>query len=264
MNVCGKEPGRREGTKTVTDSVVSFEEVSLGDGRNLVLRGLTFDVQKGECLGVIGPNGAGKTTLLRGILGLIRPTAGCISAPGTLHYGYVMQRQFLDTLFPFTVADIVRMGRYGGKRAWGRLDRKDRQRVEEALEIAGLADLKDALYRELSGGQRQRTLIARALAFEPDVLLLDEPTNDMDVKGENRIMGLVREIQQKTEGTIVLVSHLLHVVLNYAERIMFLADGKARLYSVEELVSDDLLSRIYGFPIRIGQSEGKRYLVSGE
>jgi zinc/manganese transport system ATP-binding protein len=85
----------------------------------------------------------------------------------------------------------------------------------------------------------------------------------MDVKGENQIMGLVQEIQQKTGVTIVLVSHLLHVVLNYAERLMFLADGKAQLYSIDELVSGDLLTRIYGFPIRVGVSEGKRYLVSG-
>ena len=264
MNVSGKEPVGRGGTKTVAESVISFDEVSLGYGKRLVLQGLTFDIQKGECLGVIGPNGAGKTTLLRGVLGLVRPRAGCISAPGTLHYGYVMQRQFLDTLFPFTVADIVRMGRFGRKRAWGRLNRKDREQVEDALEITGLTDLRDALYRELSGGQRQRTLIARALAYEPDVLLLDEPTNDMDVKGENRIMGLVQEIQRRTGGTIVLVSHLLHVVLNYAERIMFLADGEAHLYSIEELVSNDLLSKIYGFPIRVGLSEGKRYLISGE
>jgi ABC-type cobalamin/Fe3+-siderophores transport system ATPase subunit len=175
-----------------------------------------------------------------------------------------MQRQFLDTLFPFTVTDVVHMGRFGWKRAWSRLDQGDRQAVGEALEITGLAGIRDRLYRELSGGQKQRTLIARALASQPDILLLDEPTNDMDVKGENQIMGLVQEIQQEKGLTIVLVSHLLHVVLNYAERLMFLADGKAHLYSIDELVSQDLLSKIYGFPIRVGLAEGKRYLISGE
>ena len=151
-----------------------------------------------------------------------------------------------------------------GIRAGVPLQLTDRFSLNADYHSFWLATLQDALYRELSGGQRQRTLIARALAYEPDVLLLDEPTNDMDVKGENRIMGLVQEIQQKTGSTIVLVSHLLHVVLNYAERIMFLADGKAHLYSIEELVSNDLLSRIYGFPIRVGLSGGKRYLISGE
>ena len=243
--------------------VVRFDDVSLGYGKDRVLQGLTFDVRQAEFLGIIGPNGAGKTTLLRGILGLINPMAGRISAPGSLRYGYVMQRQFLDTLFPFAVRDVVRMGRLGRKRAWSRLDHEDRQVVGEALEITGLAGVKDRLYRELSGGQKQRTLIARALASQPDILLLDEPTNDMDVKGENQIMGLVQEIQRQRGLTIVLVSHLLHVVLNYAERLMFLADGKGHLYSIDELVSEDLLSKIYGFPVRVGLSHGKRYLVSG-
>ncbi len=247
----------------MAESVVRFDDVSLGYGSRLVLQGLTFGVKEGEFLGIIGPNGAGKTTLLRGILGLIRPKAGHISATGALRYGYVMQRQFLDTHFPFTVEDVVCMGRFGRKRAWSRLDPEDGEVVGQALEITGLEDLKDRLYRELSGGEKQRTLIARALASQPEVLVLDEPTNDMDVKGENQIMGLVQEIQQKTGVTILLVSHLLHVVLNYAERLMFLADGKAELYSIDELVSGDLLTRIYGFPIRVGVSEGKRYLISG-
>jgi ABC-type Mn2+/Zn2+ transport system ATPase subunit len=264
LSVSGKQPVRKEGTETVAESVVRFEDVSLGYGKRQVLQGLTFDVQEGEFLGIIGPNGAGKTTLLRAILGLIHPRTGRISAPGTLHYGYVMQRQFLDTLFPFTVTDVVRMGRFGRKRAWSRLDQRDHQVVGDALEITGLAGIKDRLYRELSGGQKQKTLIARALASQPHVLLLDEPTNDMDVKGETQIMGLVQEVQRKTGVTIVLVSHLLHVVLNYAERLMFLADRKAQLYSIDELVSKDLLSKIYGFPIHVGLTEGKRYLISGE
>lgn len=248
----------------MAESVVRFDGVSLGYGKQQVLEALTFDVRKGEFLGIIGPNGAGKTTLLRAMLGLLRTRVGRVFASGTLHYGYVMQRQFLDTQFPFTVGDVVRMGRFGRKRPWSRLDQGDRKVVGDALEITGLAGIRDRLYRELSGGQKQRTLIARALASQPDVLLLDEPTNDMDVKGEHQIMSLVQEIRRERGLTIVLVSHLLHVVLNYAERLMFLSDGKAHLYSIDELVARDLLSQIYGFPIRVGLSEGKRYLIAGE
>lgn len=262
--VSGMQRVSKGGHGNVAGPVVRFEGVSLGYGRRRVLEGLTFDVREGEFLGIIGPNGAGKTTLLRGILGLIRPKSGRISAKGTLRYGYVMQRQALDTLFPFSVEDVVCMGRLGRKRAWSRLDEMDRKGIEDALAITGLAGIEGRLYRELSGGQKQRTLIARALASQPEVLVLDEPTNDMDVKGENQIMGLVQEIQQETGVTIVLVSHLLHVVLNYAERLVFLADGKAQIHSINELVHGDLLSRIYGFPIRVGQSEGKRYLIPGE
>lgn len=253
-----------EGTSIIGQTIVRFQGVSLGYGKRLVLEGLTFEIRGGDFLGIIGPNGVGKTTLLRGILGLIRPRAGRISVTDRLQYGYVMQRHFLDTMFPFTVKDVVRMGRLGRKRSWERLDQKDHRQVEEALEMSGFMDLRDQLWRELSGGQKQRTLIARALASQPDVLLLDEPTNDMDVKGENQVMGLVQDIQRKTRVTVVLVSHLLHVVLNYAERLMFLADRRGSIHSIEELVTNDLLSQIYGYPIRVGQSEGKRYLISGE
>ena len=248
----------------MVDSVVRFEDVSLGYGKRRVLQGLSFDLRQGEFLGIIGPNGAGRTTLLRGILGLVRPKAGRIWSPAALHYGYVMQRQFLDTRFPFSVRDVVRMGRLGRRRPWQRLGREDLRQVGDALEITGMAALEGRLYRELSGGERQRTLIARALASRPDVLLLDEPTNDMDVHGEHQIMGLVQHIQRQTGVTIVLVSHLLHVVLNYAERLLFLADGRGHLHSLDELLSRDLLSRIYGFRIRVGEADGKRYLVSGD
>jgi ABC-type Mn2+/Zn2+ transport system ATPase subunit len=246
------------------DSIVQFHEVTLGYGRNVVLEALSFEIRRGDFLGIIGPNGAGKTTLLRAILGLIRPMTGRVSKTENLRYGYVMQRQNLDTLFPFTVGDIVRMGRLGHKQAWQRTNPEDAALVEGALTVAGIVDLRDHLYRELSGGQRQRALIARALAAQPDVLLLDEPTNDMDAKGENQIMGLIQNIQRNMEVTIVLVSHLLHVVLNYVEKLMLLADGRVHLHVIDEFLTTDLLSTIYGFPIRIGQDGGKRYLLVGE
>jgi ABC-type Mn2+/Zn2+ transport system ATPase subunit len=246
------------------ETIVRFHEVTLGYGSKVVLDSLSFEICRGDFLGIIGPNGAGKTTLLRAILGLIRPLAGRISKAENLRYGYVMQRQNLDTLFPFTVGEIVRMGRLGHRRAWQRTNPEDTVLVEEALAVAGIVDLRDHLYRELSGGQRQRTLIARALAAQPDVLLLDEPTNDMDAKGENQIMGLIQRIQRDMEVTVVLVSHLLHVVLNYVERLMLLADGRVHLHAIEEFLTTDLLSAIYGFPIRIGQDGGKKYLLVGE
>jgi len=245
-------------------AIVDFCNVRLGYGMNVILEGVNFQIQRGDFLGIIGPNGAGKTTILRAILGLIRPMGGRISTLEGLRYGYVMQRQSLDTSFPFTVADIVRMGRLGQTRTWRRIAGADGALVDDALAITGIEHIKDVLYRELSGGQRQRTLIARALAARPEVLLLDEPTNDMDAKGENQIMGLIRDIQRSMNVTIVLVSHLLHVVLNYAERLILLAEGRVHLHPIEELLATDLLSVIYGFPIKIGQSGGKKYLLAGE
>ncbi len=245
------------------DTIIQFQDVRLGYGKQVVLEGLNIEVHKGDFLGIIGPNGAGKTTVLRAVLRLISPMAGQISVACGLHYGYVMQRQFLDTQFPFTVEKIVCMGRFGRRRPWTRMDAEDHESVASALKTTGLTDLRNSLYRELSGGQRQRTLIARALASKPDVLVLDEPTNDMDVKGETQIMNLLQDIRARLGVTIILVSHLLHVVLNYTEKLILLVDGKAHSHLLEDLLGDDLLSRIYGLPIRIGQAEGKKYLLMG-
>jgi ABC-type Mn2+/Zn2+ transport system ATPase subunit len=254
----------QNGRSMPNNTIVEFHEVTLGYGRNVVLDSISFEIRRGDFLGIIGPNGAGKTTLLKAVLGLILPLAGHIYRAENLRYGYVMQRQNLDTLFPFTAGDIVRMGRLGHQRAWKRTNHEDSKLIDEALVVAGIMDVKDQLYRELSGGQRQRALIARALAAQPDVLLLDEPTNDMDAKGENQIMGLIRDIQKNMDVTIVLVSHLLHVVLNYVEKLMLLTDGRVHVHPIEEFLATDLLSTIYGFPLKVGQDRGKRYLLVGE
>jgi len=247
----------------VKEPIIRFQGVSLGYGQHVVLDNLNLEVHKGDFLAIIGPNGAGKTTVLRAILDRIRPGTGQLYRLEGLRYGYVMQRQLLDTLFPFSVSDIVRMGRFGRRSPWERWLPDDVRAVGEALRITGLETLSGRLYRELSGGQKQRTLIARALASEPEVLILDEPTNDMDMKGESRIMDLLREIRMGMGVTIIMVSHLLHVVLNYADRFVLLADGKAHVHPLEALLEGDLLSRIYGMSVTVGVSNGKRYLVTG-
>jgi ABC-type Mn2+/Zn2+ transport system ATPase subunit len=247
----------------VAKPIIRFDRVRLGYGDHVVLDEIVFAVLKGDFLGIIGPNGAGKTTVLRAILGLIRPIAGALVREDALRFGYVMQRQALDTLFPFTVEEVVRMGRSGWRRPWQRWAPEDLDAVSYALDITGLSDLRDQHYRQLSGGQKQRTLIARALASRPEVLVLDEPTNDMDLKGEARILDLLRDVQARLGVTVILVSHLLHVVLNYSDRLLLLLDGRAHHHTIHDLASGDLLSRIYGVPVRIGQSGDKKYLVTG-
>ena len=243
---------------------IRLDSVTLGYGRHVVLEEVTLDVMRGEFFGIIGPNGAGKTTLLRALLGLTRPQSGRVTRQEGLRYGYVVQRQFLDTRFPFTAQEIVTMGTLGPGRAPPRSKLPAAaRRVSDAMEVAGVGALGKHLYRELSGGQKQRVLLARALASHPDVLVLDEPTNDMDIQGEERIMTLLGRLKQDRGLTIVLVTHLLHVALNFTERIAFLTSGRVHVHSVQELASGDLLSRIYGIPVTVGEREGKRYLVTG-
>ena len=244
-------------------AVVRFDGVSLGYGRGAILKDLTFAIAEGDFLGIIGPNGSGKTTILRAILRVLKPVRGSVYLREGLKFGYVMQRQSLDEIFPLRVLDIVFMGRLGRRGPLRRWADRDHEKVAEALSVTGIGDLRRKRYGELSGGQKQRTLVARALAFEPDVLLLDEPTNDLDIQGEDQIMSLVRTIHQSMGITIVLVSHLLNVLFNYVDRVMFLKDRRMRIYSRREALSPQLLGEIYETPVKVGEVDGKFVIVPG-
>jgi ABC-type cobalamin/Fe3+-siderophores transport system ATPase subunit len=174
-----------------------------------------------------------------------------------------MQRQSLDEIFPLSVEDIVSMGRLGRVGGWRRLRRPDFATIDEALSITGMRDLRRERYRDLSGGQKQRVLVARALAFEPDVLLLDEPTNDLDIQGEDQVVKLIREIHRSLGITIVLVSHMLNVVFGCVERVLFLKERRMRIHDRREALRPGLLSEIYGIPLRVEELDGRAVIVPG-
>lgn len=238
------------------EPVIGFAGVSLGY-RYPVLRDLTLEVFPGDYLGIVGPNGAGKTTLLKAILGLIRPMAGSVRLPSDAHkIGYVPQRDMIDTMFPLTVLDIVLMGLYHTLSAFGRPGRKERDTAMRVLDELGIADLAGERYGNLSGGQRQRCMIARGLVSQPDILLLDEPTNGMDLPSEHGILQIIRHLHRDHGMTILFVSHMLHVVLNEAHRVAIVGDGNVVVLDQSELLDGSALSRVYGIPVRIVQSEG--------
>jgi ABC-type Mn2+/Zn2+ transport system ATPase subunit len=251
------QAARKNGT------AVAFEGVSLGYGSTPILEDVTFSIREGDFLGIIGPNGSGKTTILRAILRMVKPLRGSVEVRNGLRFGYVMQRQALDEIFPLSVLDIVSMGRLGRVGPLRRFGDEDRSKVDEALSITGIRDLRHERYRELSGGQKQRVLVARALAFEPDVLLLDEPTNDLDIQGEHQVVGLISRIHRSMGITIVLVSHMLNMVFGCVERVLFLKERGMRIHDRGEALRPELLSEIYEIPVRVKEVDGRSVIVPG-
>ena len=242
--------------------LVRFEDAALGYGRRVVLSGLTFSIPEGDFLGVVGPNGAGKTTILRAILRTLKPISGSLfHAPG-LRFGYVPQRDQVDYNYPLKVVDVVMMGRYDRVGLGRRPGREDRERAAAALGHVGIADLADHPLSSLSGGQKQRTLIARAFVGEPNVLILDEPTNGMDLVGTTQILGLVRQLHEDGGLTVLMVSHALNEVANYVERIALVAEGSFRIGTVDEIMSQEVLSEIYGIPVTVDSFGGHRLVVA--
>ena len=243
-------------------ALVSFRGATLGYGRRVVLSGLDFEVAEGDFLGLVGPNGAGKTTVLRALLGTLAPLEGTVTRAPGLRFGYVPQRDQVDYSFPLRVLDVVLMGRYERIGLARRPGREDRERAMAALEHVGIAELAGRPLKDLSGGQKQRTLIARALVGEPNVLVLDEPTNGMDLVATTQILGLVRELHERDNLTVIMVSHALNEVANYVERIALVVGGGFRIGAVDEIMTEPVLSDIYGIPVEVDSHDGHRIVLA--
>ena len=246
--------------------LIEFRGAHLGySRRDIVLRDIDLTISRGEFLGIVGPNGSGKTTLLRTFLGLLKPVAGEVTiGDGTpVRYGYVPQRETVDTLFPIPVEEIVLMGRYGRIGPVRRPGAEDHAVARRCLESVGIADLARRSYRDLSGGQKQRALIARALATEPDILVLDEPTNGMDLASEHSLLELVRRLHAEQRLTVVLVSHLLANVADCAERIAIIAHGSLEVGARAEMLTSERLSRLYDMNVRVHDLDGRPAIVVG-
>jgi ABC-type cobalamin/Fe3+-siderophores transport system ATPase subunit len=243
--------------------LVACEGVDLGYGKRRILKDFNLVLAAGDNLAIVGPNGSGKTTLLKALLGILRPLRGQVRRAAGLRFGYVPQRQFVDEVYPFTVLDIALMGRYPLLGTFARPGQADREFTRQCLRHVDIADLAGHAYRELSGGQKQRVLIARALAGEPAVLVLDEPTNDMDLASEHAIMELVKHLREADGLTVVMVSHLLNVVANYADSLVILDNGTRITGSLSEVLSSENLSSLYGIPVEVGVCAGQRVVVTG-
>lgn len=242
--------------------LVSFDHATLGYGRRVVLSDLTFSIPEGDFLGMVGPNGAGKTTILRAILRTLEPLSGRVTHAPNIRFGYVPQRDQVDYNFPLNVVDVVLMGRYDRIGLGRRPRASDRELACAALEHVGILDLADHPLNLLSGGQKQRTLIARALVGKPNVLVLDEPTAGMDLVSTTQILGLVRELHERDNLTVLMVSHALNEVANYVERIALVLNGSFRIGTVDEIMTQAVLTDMYGIPVEVNSFHGHRVVVA--
>jgi ABC-type Mn2+/Zn2+ transport system ATPase subunit len=211
---------------------------------------------------LVGPNGAGKTTILRAILGSLSPLGGSVAMSPGLRFGYVPQRDSVDYGFPLKVVDVVMMGRYDRIGVGRRPTKQDRNLACASLDHVGILHLAEQQLGALSGGQKQRTLIARALVGEPNILVLDEPTNGMDLVSTTQILSLVRELHERDNLTVLMVSHALNEVANYVERIALVLEGAFRIGTVDEIMNEQTLSAMYGIPVDVDRFNGHRIVVA--
>ena len=202
-------------------NAITCADLSFSYGKVRVIDDVSFEVQKGESIGVIGPNGGGKSTLLKLILGLESPETGSLdvmghpAGKGRRKIGYVPQAMRFDPLYPVSVLEIVLMGRLD-RLGVGAYSKECRLVAEKSLEAVHLSDFKNRTFSELSGGERQRVMIARALACEPELLLMDEPTANIDLSEQfiEALAGLRKNM------TLVLVTHDLELVSELSDSVL--------------------------------------------
>jgi ABC-type Mn2+/Zn2+ transport system ATPase subunit len=249
------------------EPVIRFTNATLGYGHTPILRDLSFDVHEGEYFGLVGPNGAGKTTMVRAILGTLKPLAGTVRVAmpsgATVRFGYVPQRDTVDYVLPYTVGEIVMMGRYRQMGIFHRPGEADRTAVQKSLDHVDIRDLGGMSFRDLSGGQKQRALIARALASEPDVLVLDEPTNGMDLSSRLSILDLIKHLHGNDRLTVIMVSHLLDDVANHVERLAIVEREFFQVGTVAEVLTGANLTTLYGMHVDVRRVDGRMVILAG-
>lgn len=198
-----------------------------------VLNEISFNVKKGEFVSILGPNGSGKTTLLKILAKLLTPTQGILSL-NDIDYtefkskdffkiiGYVPQKFY--SIFPYTVFEIVLMGRTPYFGAYGFENDQDIYQVNTVLKLLEIEELAHKSINEISGGELQKVIIARALAQNAEILLLDEPSTHLDLKHQITIFNHLKEINSAGR-TIISVSHDINLSALYSDRIIFIKEG---------------------------------------
>ena len=236
--------------------VIEIRKVNFTFGRLPVLKDINLSVQQGEFLGVIGPNAGGKSTLVKLILGLLQPDSGTVMLLGKepeltrSRVGYVSQYPtFSRRDFPIDVEATVLMGRLGIGSLLGRYTKHDRYIASTAMEAVEIADIVHRPIGSLSGGQLQRTMIARALACQPEILIMDEPTANIDLRVEEDIFGLLKHHNENM--TIIVVSHDIAFISGYVNRVACL-NQELVCHTTEE-ISGKTIEELYGTSVRMIQ-----------
>ncbi|MBI5201230.1 MAG: metal ABC transporter ATP-binding protein [Elusimicrobia bacterium] len=230
----------------MTDSLIRFKHAAVGYGRKPVLTGVELSVERGAFVGILGENGSGKTTLMRTVLGLQSCLKGQLSFSVPPRFGYVPQKERLDTVFPLAAYDVAAMGTYRRFEFLERLrGREGRSLVERCLADCGASSLAARPYADLSGGQKQRVLIARALAAQPDVLALDEPLAGIDGATQRAILELLRKVKEERGLTILMVSHRIHVERGLFTHVLLCDGGKAEIGPTEEMLAGGRLKALF-------------------
>ena len=240
--------------------MIQVRDVEFSYGKQEVLKGISFCMEKGEFVCVLGANGGGKTTLLKSILAFLTPQHGQVLLyVKDIHQMDERERarkiayipQYHTPPFPFTVRDVVLMGRTPHLSRICRPTEKDCRIADESMERLGIAHYANKSYTALSGGQRQMVVIARALAQQPDLLIMDEPTASLDFGNQYLVLAQVKKLAREGMG-VLMVTHNPDHAFYCADRIIAMEDGKIlSMGDAGKVINEAVMKAVYHMPVKV-------------
>jgi len=237
-----------------------IRNASCGYGTKNVIKDISVSIKSGEILCVLGPNGVGKTTLFKTILGFLKLQSGEILLDNeniriwskkrlAKAISYVPQAH--TPPFPFSVFDVVLMGRAVHLDMFASPSKKDKEIAEQAIDTLKISYLKDSIYTEISGGERQMVLIARSLAQQAKIMVMDEPTSNLDFGNQIRVLQQINNLASKGFG-IIMTSHFPeHAFLCSSKVALMQRNNNFIVGSVDEVVTEEHLKTAYGINVKI-------------
>lgn len=231
-----------------------------------VLKGVSFTANPGEITTILGPNGAGKSTIFKCITGIWKDYKGEILVDKKRIDELPFKRraklfsvvpQEHDPPFPYSVFDVVLMGRASYVGIFSSPGKEDYKKVEEALELVGISHLKEIPYTKISGGERQLTLIARALAQDAPVIILDEPTSNLDFRNQFIILSKIKEIIKEKKLIGVITLHDPNLASIFSDKVIIMKEGKiVREGSPKEVLTNEILKKVYEVEVKVINHDG--------
>lgn len=251
----------------MAEPVVSMNAASLAFGDRTLWDNLDLEIHPGEFFAVLGPNGSGKTSFLKVLLGLQQLTSGTVRLHGrsvdrgSQDIGYIPQQKEFTHDTPLRARDLVGLGVDGHR--WGLRLRTAayNRRVDELLDLVGASEYAQVPVGLLSGGEQQRLRVAQALATDPKVLLCDEALLSLDLHHQQAVSRLVNEQCRTGNSAVIFVTHEINPVIEYVDRVLYLAGGQFRVGTPEEVMTTEVLSDMYGTNVEVLRSNGRIVVV---
>jgi iron complex transport system ATP-binding protein len=245
---------------------LDLENLSFAYDSEPILKNISLSVDQGEFIGLIGPNGSGKSTLLKLMGGILNCPDNVIQVnehpinainKKELARAITWVPQEHPMVFPFTIQEIVLMGRHPYLPPLSFEDEHDYKIARKAMETTRTLEFSDRYFNEISGGEKQRVMLASAITQEPEVMLLDEPTSALDLKYQIQILNILNQLNEEKNITLILAMHDLNLASRYCRRLILLNDGVIVCDGTpEEVLKKEIIENVYGINVNLHNLDG--------